>query len=290
MKYAKIAYEDLNIFKRVKTMQTTKTNESLKFTLIEIMIIVVVIMILAAILLPQLARSKEFAQAKICMSNARQVALGYQNYMHDFDGEMPYPVTYFLDDFQMVYMYCRKKDEIFTCPKSGKPPWSVWDEEGNLRGGDFMVGGKIEDIENNHNYNNGKGNNPYHFDPSNPSPQTRAVMATKRMEQIVYEKYWGLHFNGMFFNVVHIGDLHAEIERNGYARYWSLDDRGWIETSLDPFPEESKNPESAGVVTPEEPPPGGGGGGGLGDCPFCGGDGVKDNGKSCNKCGGDGWL
>ncbi len=252
-------------------MKNLRFIKKTSFTLIELMMIVVILGILFTILLPQLARSKEHAQVVICMSNLRQVALGYQNYMHDFEGALP-EREYWLDDFAATYMHTRKKDEVFTCPNTKKPPSSVWDEEGNLRNGDFLTGGTIEDVEKNFNLNNGKGNNPYHFDPSNPSPKTRAVMASKRSDRIVYEKYWGLHFNGEFFNVIYLNDLHYEKEKNGVSAYWMLDDRGWIATDLDPFPEGLKNPEAAGFVVS------GGGGGGddppvLGDCTFCGGDG-----------------
>ena len=265
-------------------MKRSKYRRNRKFTMIEVLIVMVVLGILFAILLPQLARSKEHAQVVVCMNNLQQIALGYHNYMHDFDGAMP-QTQYWLDDFADVYTQVRKKDEIFTCPKTKKPSWYIWDEDGNLRNGDFLTGGTIEDIEKNNNYNHGHGNNPYHFDPSNPSPKTRAMMAAKRQDRIIYEKYWGLHFDGEFFNVVFIRDRHYEKEKNGVAAYWKLNDKGWIDQSMDPFPADSKVFDSSTV-------PAGGGGGppALGDCTFCGGDGVKDNGQSCNKCGGDGWL
>ena len=255
------------------------------FTLIEMLIVIAILGILFAMLVPQLAKSKQHAEVVVCMGNLRQVALAYKNYMHDFEGELPV-CEYWLDDFSAIYLHAKKSNEIFTCPRSRKPPWYVWDSNGDLRNGDFLTGGTIEDVEKNGNYNHGKGNNPYHFDPSNPSPQTKAVMASKRSDRIVYEKYWGAHFNGLFFNVVHISDLHYEKEKNGIGTYWTLDDRGWIDTSLDPYPEDMKMFDKDSVPSGG----GGGGGGGLGDCTLCGGDGVKSNGKSCGKCGGDGWL
>ena len=173
------------------------------------------------------------------MNNMRQVALGYQNYMDDNDGEIP-ELEYWLDDFSPVYRYTMKKDEVFTCPKTKKSPSSIWDSEGKLRNGDFLTGGTIDDVEKHSAYNNGHGNNPYHFDPSNPSPNTQAVVNSKRSDRIIFEKYWGEHFNGMLFNVIHINDLHYEKELHGVSAYWTLDDRGWIDTSLDPYPEESR--------------------------------------------------
>ncbi len=205
------------------------------FTLIELMIVLAILGILFAMLLPMLAKSKEHAKVVVCMNNLRQVALGYQNYISDNDGVLP-QTEYWLDDFAPIYTYVKENNEVFTCPSTKKPPSYVWDDEGRLRNGDFLTGGKIEDIEQHSAFNSGHGNNPYHFDPSNPSPQTQAIMAAKRSERLVYEKYWGNHFDGLFFNVVHISDLHYEKEKNGMTAYWTLDDRGWIETSLDPFP------------------------------------------------------
>ena len=222
-------------------MKIKTSSVSVRFTLIELMMIVIVLAILFAIFLPQLAKSKAHAHVVICINNLRQVAIGYQNYMSDFNGEKP-KCEYWLDDFSPVYMYTKNKDEIFTCPKTGTSPSSVWDEDGNLRNGDFLTGGTLEDMEKNHNYNNGHGNNPYHFDPSNPSPKTQAVVAAKKSARIVYEKYWGLHFDGMFFNLIDINDLHYEKETSGLTAYWTLDERGWIDTSLDPFPAYLKAP------------------------------------------------
>jgi len=209
------------------------------FTLIEIMMVILILGILMAMLLPMLAKSKEHAYVVVCINNLRQVGQGYHNYMSAFDGALP-ETEYWLDDFAPVYKYVKKNNEVFTCPKTKKPPEYVWDSDGNLRRGDFLTGGTIEDVELHSAYNAGHGNNPYHFDPSNPSPNTQAMMATKRSDRVIYEKYWGLHFDGIYFNVIHIGDLHYEKEENGFARYWSLDDKGWIDTSLDPFPESTR--------------------------------------------------
>jgi type II secretory pathway pseudopilin PulG len=204
------------------------------FTLIELLIMIAILSILFSLFLPQLARSKEHAYITVCMNNLRQVAIAFQTYIQDYNGEMPI-TEYWLDDFEPVYSYV-KSNAIFTCPKTGTKPGSVWDAENNLRNGDFSRGGNITDIEKNNNYNNGHGNNPYHFDISNPSPQTPAVVAAKQSARLVYEKRWDNHLDGQFFNVVYIDDGHYEKEYNGVTAYWTLDDRGWIETSLDPFP------------------------------------------------------
>ncbi len=59
------------------------------FTLIELLVVIAIIAILAAILFPVFARARENARRASCMSNVRQLGLGFMQYTQDYDERYP---------------------------------------------------------------------------------------------------------------------------------------------------------------------------------------------------------
>src|SRR5580658_4337487 len=59
------------------------------FTLIELLVVIAIIAILAAILFPVFAQAREEARKTTCLSNVKQLNLGVQMYIQDYDETIP---------------------------------------------------------------------------------------------------------------------------------------------------------------------------------------------------------
>jgi len=59
------------------------------FTLIELLVVIAIIAILAAILFPVFAQARESARSITCISNLKQITLGFMQYVQDYDETFP---------------------------------------------------------------------------------------------------------------------------------------------------------------------------------------------------------
>jgi len=60
------------------------------FTLIELLVVIAIVGVLAALLLPALARAKETGHATVCLSNLRQAGFALQLYVQENNNRLPF--------------------------------------------------------------------------------------------------------------------------------------------------------------------------------------------------------
>jgi len=84
------------------------------FTIVELILVISIIAILAAILFPVFARSREKARASSCMANLVNIAVALRSYAHDHDGW--YPPTE--DDLTPLIPRYIDLDKCFQCPST----------------------------------------------------------------------------------------------------------------------------------------------------------------------------
>ncbi len=103
------------------------------FTLIELLVVIAIIAILAAILFPVFAQAREKARQASCLSCMKQIGVGLQLYVDDYDETFPgiaawgIPSTTGIIGYMQANVYCNpvttlypyiKNKNMFCCPSS----------------------------------------------------------------------------------------------------------------------------------------------------------------------------
>jgi prepilin-type N-terminal cleavage/methylation domain-containing protein/prepilin-type processing-associated H-X9-DG protein len=104
------------------------------FTLIELLVVIAIIAILAAILLPALARAREAARRASCQNNLKQWGITYKMYAGESRGVFPPSTTihpgfnddYLQPDMRAMYPDYLNDPQLILCPSDPGAESSAW--------------------------------------------------------------------------------------------------------------------------------------------------------------------
>src|SRR5262245_17448085 len=144
------------------------------FTLIELLVVIAIIAIIAAILFPVFSHVRGKAWQATCLSNEKQIAMGWLMYMQDYDETFPFVLNISANDlgsgntgdkgkpavpgvtgrepqFQLVTLVTPyvKNQTIWYCPSVG--PNGTW--EAYVKAGEWKKGAMMRDQVTSYLYN-----------------------------------------------------------------------------------------------------------------------------------------
>lgn len=99
-------------------------NRKTGFTLIELLVVIAIISILAAILFPVFGRARENARRTSCLSNIKQIGLGFTQYFQDNDEQFPPNKNETAWPGGAIQPYLKSK-QILRCPNDIGVKWDA---------------------------------------------------------------------------------------------------------------------------------------------------------------------
>ena len=121
------------------------------FTLIELLVVIAIIAILAALLLPVIAKSKESGKSTACLSNLRQVGIALQLYAQDHENKLPVMYDALLSTnstpsntmtIDIVLSNYLGNVHVLRCPSDGK---DIFGQTGSSYAWNSLVNGQDAD-------------------------------------------------------------------------------------------------------------------------------------------------
>lgn len=109
---------------KICSQPTRGTRGSRAFTLIELLVVIAIIAILAAILFPVFAQAREKARATSCLSNLKQIGIGWYMYVQDYDEVIPEGWSSYSGGFHNLVQPYMKNYQIVDCPSAIAKDWS----------------------------------------------------------------------------------------------------------------------------------------------------------------------